>query len=229
MDKSELEGWLKASRDTAIARLTLDADWWPMTAGTAEAEASAWALAFFLLAAQNRCSGAALTAACSASVATKPMSAAMVASLWTANAARQHQEEQVLVDFSVHNWDASSPIQLTGESETNASQRVDDSLTANSYSWDFYKLLVIPSATRLFFARVGGHGRVSAEDRCDQLGKTLVELVDWYGPALLRPHDELGAIVTPSAKRQRNRSLVLWLDRGRLRKDTMTADLLGAP
>jgi hypothetical protein len=218
MEKKELEQWFKDGRAQALQLLNLPADWWPTTQGDEQAKASAWALAFFLLAAKDRCSAPKLMAACSASQATKPLNATVLQALWSAAGTRDHQEEQVLVDFSVHNWDASNPIQITGESETNAQQLVDDQLTANSYGWDFYKLLLVPSSTRLFFARVGGDGGLSAADRCDRLAQTLIGLVDWYGPALLRPHDELGAIIIPSAKGERQRSLVLWLDRGRLRK-----------
>jgi hypothetical protein len=49
--------------------------------------------------------------------------------LWIAPPGRIHQSQQVLVDFSVHNWNASSPIQLTGESETHAQHEVEGSLT----------------------------------------------------------------------------------------------------
>jgi hypothetical protein len=68
MTKTEIEGWLWASRLRAIAQLGFDAGWWPMTNTTGHAnrqgEASAWALAFFLQASLDRCFGKRLTAAC---------------------------------------------------------------------------------------------------------------------------------------------------------------------
>ncbi len=221
MDHDEVEKWLLDAKKTTQTVLNLANDWWPITSGDEQARASAWALAFFLTAANARCSAPTLIAACSASEASKPHNSKVLKALWT-KPGREHQEEQVLVDFSVHNWDASNPIQMTGESEANASQRTDDQLSPNSYGWDFYKLLLVPSASRLFFARVGGDGGVSAGERCKLLAKTLIELVDWYAPALLRPHDEVGVVIVPSAKNSLEDGFVLTLERGRLRPSALS-------
>jgi hypothetical protein len=125
----------------------------------------------------------------------------------------------VLVDFSVHNWEASSPIQLTGESESGPYHGTGDSLESNKddYSWDFYKLLVMPSTTRLFFARVGRTKGSAIPERIEALVTTLQGLIDWYAPALLRPHDELGVVLVPSRRAFVSETRVLWLDRGRLK------------
>ncbi|WP_437644273.1 hypothetical protein [Sorangium sp. So ce362] len=226
MNKVELETWLTAARASTIAELKFGSDWWPMTTGSEQAYASAWALAFFIHAAHDRCAGNELTAACSAGDK-KEDNDKILKALWTNGSSRLHQPEQVLVDFSVHNWNASSPIQLTGESETYAAHGVGDSLTSkDGYSWDFYKLLIVPSATRLFFARVGGADGEDASTRCSKLAQTLMGLVDWYGPALLRPHDELGAVILPSAKKAHADTILLWLDRGRLRQERISKPLL---
>jgi hypothetical protein len=228
MNKGELEKWLTTARKSTIEQLDLDPNWWPMTRGSEQANASAWAMAFFIHAALDRCSGKSLAAACSAGDK-KEQNEKILKALWTSGSARTHEKEQVLVDFSVHNWNASSPVQLTGESETYASHGVGDSLTsADDYSWDFYKLLVVPSATRLFFARVGGAGGEGAVDRCSKLAMTLVQLVDWYGTALLRPHDELGAVIVPSSKRAHAETIVLWSDRGRLRQERIAVSPLAS-
>jgi hypothetical protein len=226
MNQVELETWLTKGYSTAKAALVLNDGWWPMTKGKRQAEATAWAFAFFLHAALDRCSGPSLTAACSAGDA-KEGNEEVLARLWTNTPGRLHQPGQVLVDFSIHNWGAANPIQLTGESEMNAQHGVGDSLEGDDdYSWDFYKLLLIPSTTRLFVARVGGRDGHSAGYRCEQLAATLESLIDFYAPALLRPHDELGAVIISSAKRDRARSQVLWLDRGRLRRAPISIELL---
>ncbi len=224
MERAEIEEWLISSRQVVGQQQGLPDEWWPTTNADGQARASAWALAFFVQGALDTCSAPTLEMACSAG-ASKPLNRRVIDDMWIDGTARTHVESQVLVDFSVHNWEASSPVQVTGESETYASHGVGDSLsTSDDYSWDFYKLLVIPSATRLFFARVGGHGGESSEDRCQQLAATLVGLVDWYGPALLRPHDELGVAIVPSAKKNRTEAIALWLDRGRLRRERIGRD-----
>lgn len=228
MDRVEIEEWLWASRQLVLSTLRFGAGWWPMTNTTGapdrQAQASAWALAFFLSAASSRCSGKALTAACHTRTTSETLSAyrsALMGAWLAKETAFTHSKHEVLVDFSVHNWNAANPVQLTGESEMYPSHGVGDQLTAgvDDYSWDFYKLLVVPSVTRLFVARVAGHGGKSASERAAALADTLVGLVDHYGPALLRHHDELGAVVLPAGKKSIGDTRILWLDRGRLRCD----------
>ena len=179
---------------------------------------------FFLEAALTRCSGQKLTVAANAKDG--GMERRVIDQHWLSPPARDHSPHEVLVDFSVHNWDAASPIQLTGESEAYPYHGVKDSLSAkdDDYSWDFYKLLVMPSATRLFFARVGSKRatKVPVADRIHELGVSLQGLIDWYAPALLRPHDELGAIIMPSKRSFAAETRVLWLDRGRLKMKKVT-------
>ncbi|MGE4164097.1 MAG: hypothetical protein AB7G23_20410 [Vicinamibacterales bacterium] len=231
MNKAEIVNWLRQGRDALVAEHNLDANWWPMTtAGDHQARTTAWALSMFIHAARNRCSGPLLTAECHANN-DQPLSRAMVLRDWTLPGVREHDHSEVLVDFSVHNWEASSPIQLTGESETHVSHGVAGDLNNddNDYAWDFYKLLIVPSWSRLFFARVSGRDGASAADRCDTLATTLVTMVDRYGPAFLRPHDELGAAIIPSAKTQREQAVILWSERGRLRRELIGEDLLPPP
>lgn len=225
MNKVEIEGWLWSARDAVKNHLGLGEAWWPMTNTTGhtdrQAQASAWALAFFITAARERCSGASLKAACHVGGENDVNSyrQTLLTQLWLGGE-RDHSQHEVLVDFSVHNWNAANPIQLTGESETYPSHGTGDSLERpDDYSWDFYKLLVVPSVTRLFFARVAGHGGVDAVTRVIQLTKTLQGLVDFYGPALLRHHDELGAVVVPASSTAATDTRILWLERGRLRCD----------
>jgi hypothetical protein len=214
MDALEIEQWAKDGRKTAVTELNLDPGWWPTTTRSGQREASAWSLAMFLHAALARCVGSELTAACSAGSA-KPLNRKIVDALWSQVASRKHQPAQVILDFSVHNLRASSPIQFTGESEMFAQHSTDKD---GDYAWDFYKLMLVPSASRLFVARVGGARSESSGSRCTKLADTLSEMVDRYGPVMLRPHDELGAVIIPSSKKERNEMLLCWLDRGRLRR-----------
>ncbi|RYZ45981.1 MAG: hypothetical protein EOO72_02980 [Myxococcaceae bacterium] len=92
-----------------------------------------------------------------------------------------------------------------------------EDLTSDDYSWDFYKLLLIPSQTRLFAARVGSCRGVDFRTRRELLTKRLENLIDQYGAAFLRPSDELGAVIIPSAKRDIEKTRILWTDRGRLK------------
>lgn len=222
VNQGDLESWLVASHRATRKALGLPDDWWPNARNGEQAYASAWALAFFLTATKERCFARKLRVACSASESTKPLNAKVLKELWKTDDMQEHQDEQVLVDYSVHNWASSNPVQLTGESEAFAQHRIDSELTADSYGWDFFKLLVVPSSSRLFFARVGGLGGVSAADRCEGLSKTLIELVDWYGAALLRPHDELGVVIIPSSKKERSAGRILFLERGRLRSAALS-------
>lgn len=213
----EVEKWFWSARTTLKTQAGLAASWWPDTTKSGNDGATPLAYLFFLEAALERCSGAKLTVAAHAEDGSLAKEA--ITQQWLTRNDREHSPHEVLVDFSVHNWDAASPIQLTGESEANPYHGTKDSLSSkdDDYSWDFYKLLVMPSATRLFFARVGKKAGVSIPKRIEELVRTLQGLVDWYAPALLRPHDELGVIIVPSRRSFASETRVLWLDRGRLK------------
>lgn len=226
MEQGEIETWLTKARQTTVNHLGFTHDWWPTTNKNGQARASAWSLGFFLHAALSRCVGAELLAACSAG-ASKEMNEKMVQALWTNSPSRKHQSSQVVLDFSVHNPESSSPVQLTGESETYPTHGVGQSLTtADGYAWDFYKLLLVPSTSRVYFARVGANGGQSGGERCRALAASLASLVDWYGPVMLRPHDELGGVILPAAKKNHDETVIFWLDRGKLRSAPITTPLL---
>lgn len=227
MNVEEIETWLRDAHTKVVGLLELKADWWPTTTGHGQAQSSAWATAFFVVAALDRCWAPNLVAA--RNKGTDDLNKKVIDKFWVSGAERTHEQSEVLVDFAVHNWDAASPIQITGESEMHAAHGVGDSMgSADDYSWDFYKLLVIPSITRLFVARVGSRDGESATKRCLQLAQTLAGLVDWYGPALLRPHDELGAVIMPSTVSEQSATIIMWLDRGRLKHRTISKPILKA-
>ena len=225
--KDEIETWLWNSRDSLIADLGFDTAWWPnaLTKAAPGAAATAWALSFFLEAAKARCFGKDLHLHTHGKAGSQVET--IIKSRWV-GAGRQHSPKEVLVDASVHNWDAASPIQLTGESEVRPTWDTGDSLEGrDDYSWDFYKLLVVPSATRLFFARLSGRGKgtngIAAGTRIQELLTSLQGIVDLYGPAMMRPGDELGGAIVPfSAKLARTETVVFWLERGRLRHEKAT-------
>jgi hypothetical protein len=141
MNRVEIEGRLWAARDKTIATLGLAPDWWPNTSADGNSACTPLAMAFFIDFALDRCVGRMLTLAANSGEPLDPRQRVLEA-LWK-NVEREHSTSEVLVDFSVHNWNAANPIQLTGESEMYPYHGVGDSLTApDDYSWDFYKLLV---------------------------------------------------------------------------------------
>jgi hypothetical protein len=225
MNALEIESWLRDAHGKVVDLLKKGSDWWPTAAGHGQAESSAWATALFVVAARERCFAPELVAARNRGV--DDLNAKVIEEFWVSGTARQHTQYEVLVDFAVHNWEASNPIQITGESEMHAQHGVGDTMDAhNDYSWDFYKLLVIPSITRLFMARVAARDGQSATERCGRLAQTLSNLVDWYGPALIRPHDELGAVIIPAAKREHSSTIIMYLDRGRLRYEKISKPVI---
>jgi hypothetical protein len=220
MTKDEVEGWVHAGYATATAALSLGASWWPTTTGDNQSKATAWATATFLHAGLELCFARELITACPVGIneATKKV----VDAIWTTDSSRTHQPEQVLLDFTIRNPEATSPLQVTGESEMGPSHGVGTSTRgSDGYSWDFYKLLLVPSPTRLFAARVAADG-ASAVDRTRTLAASLRGLIDWYGPAMLRPNDEVGGFIIPATKADAAETLVLWTERGRFRFEKIT-------
>ncbi len=222
MDRDEILGWVADGYDLVCDRYDWDRDsWWPNEMGD-QSKATLWALATFVTAAKARCVGADLVAACGmGDGASAKKKQALLSEHWeshTVHEKRGVQNTEILVDFSVHYPEAASPIQFTGESEMFMRHGVGDRMTTeDDYSWDFYKLLVVPSATRLFMARVGTLDGVSDVQRCGDLARSLRTIVDRFAVTYLRPHDEIGAFIFPSGKRIYQESWVAWSDRGRLR------------
>ncbi|MCD5362816.1 MULTISPECIES: hypothetical protein [Chromobacterium] len=227
MNKTELEQWLVIAKNNTIKQLKLQTDWWPLSSNSKPyaAQASAWGIAFFTEAALNRAAGEVLTARCSNG--SNNLSQSIVDALWVSSPDRIHDKDQLMLDYCVVNQTASSPIQVTGESEVGPSHPIDfNPIPTNGYAWDFYKLLIVPSATRLFFARVASSGGVGAPQRIEALAKSLRKLIDIYGPTFLRPNDELGAVLIPSTTSQRDGAIILWVSQGRVRFEKITPGLL---
>jgi hypothetical protein len=112
----------------------------------------------------------------------------------------------VLVDFNIAAYDSpGNPTVLTAESEMFAwhgagpmmgnrnsrhRRRIDD------YTWDFYKLLLVPSPYRVFIARLGAADGDSELGRIAELRESLGSVMEWYGRDLLGGA-ELAAILLP--------------------------------
>ena len=112
-----------------------------------------------------------------------------------ANHHRRHTPHEVLVDLTVHDWYNPSPLLASAESEMCSTWGVGSSISGDDdYSWDFYKLLLVPSPFRLFFCRVGAFEDETGEARRDQLIESLYEIFDLYR-GLVRDEDEVGAVV----------------------------------
>lgn len=226
MTKNDIETWLVSSKTLVINLFGLPANWWPTTApNNPQARASAWGASFFTNASLANAAGRSLTVHCSNGA--NNLSQQILATSWNNPPNRLHDPSQLMLDFCVTNDGASSPIQVTGESEVSPSFPTSyNPVPANGYAWDFYKLLVVPSATRVFFARVAAHGGVSAPTRVDELANSLRNLVDLYGPAYLRPNDELAAAIVPATTGQRDETIIFWVTRGRVRFEKVTPGIL---
>jgi hypothetical protein len=221
MDNQIIENWLKKSLIETIRILNFANNWWPGTAAGQQANASAWAMAFFVEAALDMCAGAQLTARCSEGK--KGIVKTIVDDRWVSGANRLHQSSQLMLDFCVTNDGSSDPIQLTGESEVHANHSIGYLPTPdNGYAWDFYKLLIVPSATRLYFARVAAQDGKSVQDRIRELAENLRKLIDLYGPAFVRPNDEIAVVLVPATIKHRNNTRILWVTRGRVRIETVS-------
>ena len=217
MTPEEVETWLWDARTACVTNLNLRDRWWPTTGSKRMGEASAWGVAFFLRAAGARIQHAANLHAAVCNQGELGRRSTMVKSLWVGRGGK-HWPHEMLVDFSVNDWDSGSPVKITGESEVGPHHGTGTSLTTDDdYSWDFFKLLVVPSPVRLFFARVGATDRGTGPRRIAELTATLTSLVGTYGGAYLRPGDELGAVIVPTAKADAALTTVLWRDGDELR------------
>lgn len=211
MNAHDLEDWLwTARRDVIAAQTQPDEFWWP-TEGNNNDTTTAWATAFFVTAARSMLGDVrALTLNKSGTDAGQE-AGRVVERLWKPTGA-QHVAGEMLVDFSINDWASANPIKLTAESEADATQPLEDWRTVGrkSHSWDFFKLLVVPSPIRLFFSRVGGS--------VDRLCTTLAAHVTEYGATFLRPEDQLGCVIIPRAKESAHagKTTVLCLQNGML-------------
>jgi len=217
MGPDELEHWLWEARDIAIETLDEEATWWP-TSNNESLPTTAWATAFVIRAALSQLGDiAGNTLAMSGTDASTPP-AKIRERMW-GPARGVNAGYQAMLDYSVNDWTASNPIRLTAESEASATEPCGPwtEVGSKSYSWDFYKLMVVPSPIRLFFAVVG----TIEQHENDRLGAVEAELqrqVVKYSGTLLRPKDELGVILLPQSKANAfdGRTRILWADNGRL-------------
>lgn len=213
MTAEELESWLWTSRNLILTELNKDQFWWPTSNNTND-DATAWATAFLLTATTAKLGFQERLTLCKSGVSADRSATRIVDRLWTSAGGQLHSHE-ILVDFSVCDWESDSPIKLTAESETGSIESTGDWLTEghNSYSWDFFKLLLVPSPIRLFFARVGAVNQ-DDDDPIDTLVATLVNMVSRYSNTFLRPGDELGGCLIPRAKEKAysGATTLLWLE-----------------
>lgn len=193
-------------------------DWWPRRGIGGQGAATSWVWAIVLYAARARHVGGRISFSSPYHGKNhREVRKRLVETLWTDDPRRTHEPYEVLVDFIFHEWDSQHPIWLTAESELYAEHGVGDSLTSSDdYSWDFYKLLVVPSPFRLFVARVGDSGVETGDARCDTLVRSLSTMVQSWGRSLLRINDELGVVLLPENGQQWQDLRILCLEDGQL-------------
>jgi hypothetical protein len=199
MNQVDVETWLSHGYH-ATRPATCSAGFWP--AEKSQGQWTEWANAFFIHGTNHLCGGTSLQIRLSPRVAMSPTLRGLTTFPLV--------QRQSIVDYSVINVGASEPIQLTAESECDTQQPVDDGCGENSYGWDFYKLLVVPSPRRLFFCCIGGGGRddtlgLSASDRRQKAISSLRSLYEQHSSAFVRATDEIaGVIIAPSKKERRD-------------------------
>jgi hypothetical protein len=209
---NEIETWLWQARDSVINTLDFKPIWWPKTQG----EASALAAAFFLTATRARLGGPDRRLSVSAAWQKNKKRRRVVQALW-GDGADVLSPSEVLLDFTVHDWEA-HVFCVSGESEVGSTHGVGDSLTtADDYSWDFFKLLAVRSPFRLFVARVGTrHREDTVAARIATLEASLTRIVTWCGGQLLAPEDQLGVLLLAASKEAATSSRLLHLQDGAL-------------
>jgi hypothetical protein len=228
VDGTELDAWVRAGfRDAGeIFKPKEPDEWWPALAKNGQGRATTWAWAIILRAAQARCFGPRMMfSAPFHGPKHVPHRQQLLDKVWPSRKRLAHSPYEVMLDFSIHNWDAGRPVLLTAESEMYAEGGTGDSLEGeDDYSWDFYKLLLVASPVRLFIARVGERWITQTRlqrgtVRRNQLVKSLSNIVSWGGASTLQPGDELGVVILPEAPAEWRDLRVLWLDHGQLRQE----------
>lgn len=122
---------------------------------------------------------------------------------------RRLSVREYMVDFSVWNNDTApgEHIEFTMESECFAAHGVEDSASLqDGYSYDFYKVLLVPSPRRLFVARVND---VHGAHRRDVLLQSLTTLTrDAARLGYLRQGDQLAVVLLAASSGRRADSIV---------------------
>lgn len=220
LEESTLRRWLLWSFQRTSQHRSARSAWWP----TSDSEATMLSFAFFVAAARERCGAPTNSTDLYLNASLSGPARDWLEEIWNGRNL-EHWPHESLLDFSIHDWQRSNPILVTGESEVGAYWDVGDSLVhPDDYSWDFYKLLVVPSPLRLFFARVGGArsqtGPRNDAQRIETLMHSLSELVSSYAN-LLRTGDQIGGVLMPRSRAHRDSALLFWSNRRRLRSATM--------
>jgi hypothetical protein len=202
MKTEELAAWVEAGHREVAQHYQPDnlRTWWPPRGINGQSAATTWGWATVLHAAQARFSGRALTFhATFHGRKHRALRRSLVQRLWLDGGRRSHAEFEVLVDLSVHEpgAHAQGPL-LTAECEASAQHGSGRNMMGDDgYAWDFYKLLQVASPLRLFVARVGALEGSPGRERRDEVVESLATLVRACRGALLKPSDELGAVILP--------------------------------
>lgn len=225
LDQNSLERWLANGYKAAKPEPTLSPKGvWPKE--KSQAEFTSWAVAFFLEATKELCAGSSLNLQTAVGAKSQPAITTAIKS----GVVRKRVPRQSLLDFSVINEKASEQIQLTAESECDTQQPVHRELSGSSeYAWDFYKLLVVPSPYRLFFACVGTgkvNGGPIASDRRRELLVSLRSLYESHSAAFMRPTDQLGGFIIAPGGKERMDSHFFSAQRGVFRYGSVSSSLV---
>ena len=181
LTKDVLRGWMDAGYASAAqAHGVEDASWWPKEARCGQSECTAWAWAAFLAAASDLRGGSWGSVKFAANRG-KNWDVRQAVLLDAGFPEEQQSRHEILVDFSLHDWNANPPVLATAESEMCSTWGVGPSMNGDDdYTWDFYKLLQVVSPFRLFFCRVGPRDNDTGSARRDRLLASLTTVFDWY-------------------------------------------------
>ena len=170
LTKDVLRGWMDAGYASAAqAHGVEDASWWPKEARCGQSECTAWAWAAFLAAASDLRGGSWGSVKFAANRG-KNWDVRQAVLLDAGFPEEQQSRHEILVDFSLHDWNANPPVLATAESEMCSTWGVGPSMNGDDdYTWDFYKLLQVVSPFRLFFCRVGPRDNDTGSARRDRL------------------------------------------------------------
>lgn len=216
VNKDEIESWLVESLKSTVECFKFPTDWWPgdcrpddptqtdaKQPRTAQSDATAWAISFFLEAAESIREKDNVIIYCSDGKSQKNREA-------FGGFYNYVGEKQVMLDFVAGCISEPQPILITGESEMTDSQSVDDFCVGGGYLWDFFKLLVVPSPVRLFVARVAGSSTATATARMQLLAQNMMEMRTRYAGSLSLHSARFAVVIIPSNVAILDETLILW-------------------
>lgn len=207
MNIATIETWLLDSYGSASNGAV---NWWP----SSQAEATSWATHFILRATTDLCSNTKLSIHTTSGKGGTTKS--IINAFCIKNKNYKMRNGTMMVDFSIHNEQAADPIQLTAESETGVGHETGENylISKNDYAWDFFKLLLVPSRNRLFYARVSNRKKTTTYIRCKQLAFNLVKIYEKHGSAFLRPNDRLAIAIIPEKFNDRDKGWIISITNG---------------